>query len=314
MESEPTTPAKSITSSEPTSPESSSEASTSSANSSILNTVQINGRRIRTLDKFLGSPPDSDCELYVNRIPRHYAEESIIQAFQRFGQIYEVRFMLDFDKSCRGYCYVRFVDQRAALRAKEVMSHFITEPFKTLKVNFSYDKCRLFIGNIPKEIDYNQIESELRIMFPKIKSILMRNKIDLPENAKNRGFVFVDFFTHEDALEVKKLTTPGRIRKWGRDLRVVWANPECPIDPEAARANKTLFIRNINMSTSRCELFTLFTQYVERSNIIKVCQTREYAFVNLVSREIADHLMKNLDGMFFNGFNLKVEWALPPSE
>lgn len=222
--------------------------------------------------------------------------------------------MLDFDKSCRGYCYVRYLDQRSALRAKEVMQHFITEPFKTLKVSFSYAKCRLFIGNIPREIDHEEIEFELRHMFPKIKAILTRNKIDLPESSKNRGFVFVDFYSHEDALEVKKLTTPGRIRKWERDLRVVWANPECQIDPEAARVNKTLFIRNINMSTTRCELFTLFTQFVERSSIIKVCQTREYAFVNLISREIAENLFQNLNGMLFKGFNMKVEWALPPAE
>lgn len=203
MESEPTTPAKSsVTVSEPTTPETSEVSTCSSSSSSILNTVQINGRLIRTLDKWLGSPPDSDCELYINRIPRHYTEEGIIQAFQRFGQIYEIRFMLDFDKSCRGYCYVKFVDQRSALRAKETMNHFLTEPFKTFKVSFSFDKCRLFIGNIPKEIDHQEIESELRHMFPKIKGILMRNRIDLPDNSKNRGFVFVDFFSHEDALEV----------------------------------------------------------------------------------------------------------------
>ncbi|KAL5276894.1 hypothetical protein ACFFRR_002231 [Megaselia abdita] len=312
MDSEPTTPAKSVTVSEPNSPET-SEAS-SSSNSSILNSVQINGRRIRTLDKWLGSPPGSDCEVYVSRIPRHYDEESIIQAFQRFGQIYEVRFMLDFDKTCRGYCYVRYVDLKSALRAKEVMGHFITENFNTFKVSFSFDKCRLFIGNIPKEIDNQEIESELRHMFPKIKGILMRNKIDLPENSKNRGFVFIDFHNHEDALEVKKLTTPGRIRKWDRDLRVVWANPECQIDPEAARNNKTLFIRNINMSTTRTELFNLFTEFVDRVDIRKVCQTREYAFVQLLSRNKAEYLLGRLDGLFFNGFHLKVEWALPPSE
>lgn len=305
----PTTPNKSVNQFEPNSPES-SEASICSSSSSTLNTVQINGRRIRTLDKWFGSPPDSDCELYVNRIPRLYAEESIIQAFQRFGQIYEIRMMLDFDKSCRGYCYIRYVDQRSALRAKEVMQHFITEPGKTFKVSFSYDKCRLFIGNIPKEIEHHEIESELRHMFPKIKSILTRNRIDSP----NRGFVFVDFSNHEDALEVKKLTTPGRIRKWDRDLRVVWANPECQVDPEAARDNKTLFVRNVNMSTTRCELFALFTQFVDRSTILKVCQTREYAFVNMISRETAENLFENLDGMYFKGFHLKVEWALPPSE
>lgn len=312
MDSEPTTPEKSVTQSEPTSPET-SEASTSSS-SSNFNTIQINGRRIRTLDKWLGAPPDSDCELYVNRIPKWTAEDSIIQAFQRFGQIYEIRFMLDFDKSCRGYCYVKYLEQRSALRAKEVMTHFQTEPFKTLKVSFSYDKCRLFIGNIPKEIDNQEIEYELRHMFPKIKRILMRNQIELPNNSKNRGFLFVDFSSHEDALEVKKLTTPGRVRKWGRDLRVVWANPECQIDPEAASSNKTLFIRNISMSTTRFELFTLFTQFVERSDIIKVCQTREYAFVNMTSRQSAEILLRSLNGLFFKGFDLKVEWALPPAE
>lgn len=42
----------------------------------------------------------------------------------------------------------------------------------------------------------------------------------------------MDFPNHQEALVVKKRTTPGRMRKWGRDLKIVWANPERMVDPQ----------------------------------------------------------------------------------
>lgn len=313
MDSEPSSPEKTGNFSDINSPETSGVSTCSSSSNSLYNMIQKNGRRICTIENWFGPVPDSSCELYVSSIPRNFVEDTVIKMFQRFGQIYEVRFMLDFNKTSRGYCYIKYADQISALRAKEVMNHFNSQQFKSLKVNFSYDKCRLFIGNIPKDITEQEVENELRHTFPKMKGILLRNRIECGDY-KNRGFAFIDFGNHEDALEVKKLTTPGRIRKWGRDLRVVWANPECIVDPEVSKNNKTLFIRNINLKTTRCELFAHLTKFVERSDIIRVSQTREYAFVDMVSREKAELLFASLDKNFFNGFYLRVEWALPPSE
>lgn len=42
----------------------------------------------------------------------------------------------------------------------------------------------------------------------------------------NRGFAFIEFYDHENALEAKKKLTPGRMRMWGVDLRVQWAKPK----------------------------------------------------------------------------------------
>lgn len=197
------------------------------------NPIQINGRKIiGPPHNWNGPEPSNSCELFIKKIPKKISEYILLTHFKRFGQIYEFRIMMDFHGNNRGYAYIKYTNENDAMKAKQIMNHFFIKPKRLLEIQNSYDKCRLFVGNLPKELTKDEIEIELRKIFPKLKTVVLHNRIQDNNYQGNRGFAFIDFPTHKDALEVKKLTSPGRIRKWDRDLKIVWANQEKYIDPE----------------------------------------------------------------------------------
>lgn len=204
--------------------------------------VQINGRRILGPPKdYTGPAPENGCELYIKRIPKTMFEVDIVPHFQRFGKVYEFRLMMDYNNMNRGYGYIKYCNEIDALRALEVMPHFIVAPRKTLEIQRSYDKCRLFVGNIPKDLSRETVEEAFQSVFPELDSIVMHNRIS--ERNQNRGFAFLDFRCHLHALLAKKQSTPG-LRMWNKDIKIVWANPERSSDPETMN-NVRLIISSV---------------------------------------------------------------------
>lgn len=212
--------------------------------------MQINGRKVLgPPEDWVGPPPSSACELFVRRIPKDLNENKLLSPFLRFGQVYEFRLPLDFNQSNRGYAYVKYTNEEDAASAMEVLNHYFVSPGRKLEILHSYEKCRLFVSNIPKHLEESEIEEKLRTIFPSMQRIYVRpssttNSVEYPPNDGggdgnmqqspsssiigygNRGHVFVHFATHMHALEAKKSITPGLVRMWGRDLKVVWANTE----------------------------------------------------------------------------------------
>lgn len=219
----------------------------------------------------MGPPPTHACELYVRRIPKDLNEQKLIQAFLRFGQIYEIRLPMDFNQENRGYAYVKYTNEDDAACAMEVLSHYFIMVGLKLEILHSYEKCRLFVSNIPKHLSEAEIEEKLRVVFPSMQRIFTRgcgsvatqhtqmstiagppggggggdggqretfdSGMHSPQTVSptavspgNRGHVFIHFPSHMHALEAKKSTTPGLIRMWDRDLKVVWANTERDAD------------------------------------------------------------------------------------
>lgn len=204
--------------------------------------MHMNGRKVLgPPEDWQGPPPNSACELFVRRIPRDLKEHKILAPFLRFGRIYEIRLPMDFNQTYRGYAYVKYTNEEDAACAMEVLNHYFVMPRRKLEILHSYEKCRLFVTNIPKHLDEHEIEEKLRTIFPSMDRIYTRpcSSSDSKEMARdgcgdgscinnlgNRGHVFVHFPTHLDALEAKKNITPGLIRMWDKDLKVVWANTE----------------------------------------------------------------------------------------
>ena len=83
--------------------------------------VQQNGQRR------YGPPPDWDdrqpprgCEVFVGKIPRDCFEDELVPVFERFGRIYEMRLMMDYNGMNRGYAFVVYTqasDAKECVRA-----------------------------------------------------------------------------------------------------------------------------------------------------------------------------------------------------
>jgi heterogeneous nuclear ribonucleoprotein R len=250
-------------------------------------------------------------EVFVNRLPRSAFEDQLVPLFSKCGQIYEMRLMMDYNNMNRRYCYVRYTTEDAANCAIELLNHHFVENGQTLDVQKSYEKNRLFVGNLPRDIDRETLEEAFRQLFPELNKFVMHNRIC--DGNKNRGFAFLDFGNHETALRAKQQTTPGYMRMWDRDIKIVWAYPERSHSSDMSPKDvKTLFIRNVHMTVTNKDMNELFAGVVDHHEIVKISRVRELAFVEFHSRDAAKTVMEQLQAYEMNGYKLDIEFAMPP--
>ena len=69
---------------------------------------------------FSGATPTKGCEVFVGKIPRDLYEDELVPVFEKIGKIYELRLMMDFSGSNRGYAFVMYTSTSDARRAVKV--------------------------------------------------------------------------------------------------------------------------------------------------------------------------------------------------
>lgn len=179
------------------------------------------GRKFGPPKNWQGPEPPTTAELFIKDIPRQNFEHEIIPHFERFGMIYEFRLMMEYNYVNRGYAYLKYVNEEDAICAMDVMKYYLIENGQTLDVQRSYNKCRLFVGNIPRDKGYDEVYNTFQQIFPKMVKFIFHCYGNI-----NRGFAFADFPDHTSALEAKIKCSPGYLYCWGHEIKVVWANPE----------------------------------------------------------------------------------------
>uniref|UniRef100_A0A672J990 RRM domain-containing protein n=1 Tax=Salarias fasciatus TaxID=181472 RepID=A0A672J990_SALFA len=107
-----------------------------------------------------GPPPPHGCELYVGNIPRDMYEDELVPQFERAGQIYEFRLMLESSGKNRGYGFVKFSNE--AYRAIQQLNHSEVRPGRFIIVCPSFNNCRLFIKPIPRHVTKDHILEEMK--------------------------------------------------------------------------------------------------------------------------------------------------------
>ena len=78
------------------------------------------------------------------------------------GEIYELRLMMDFSGSNRGFCFVRYTTREDAKRAVKDLNNFEIRPNKFLGILHSVDNRKLWISGIPRNLTSDQIMASYR--------------------------------------------------------------------------------------------------------------------------------------------------------
>lgn len=106
--------------------------------------VQQNGQR-----RYGGPPPNWEgpapprgAEVFVGKIPRDCFEDELVPVFEKAGRIYEMRLMMDFSGTNRGYCFVTYCNRSEAKTAVKELDKYEIRKGRFLGVNFSVDNCR----------------------------------------------------------------------------------------------------------------------------------------------------------------------------
>ncbi|XP_068957910.1 APOBEC1 complementation factor isoform X2 [Petaurus breviceps papuanus] len=272
--------------------------------------VQENGQR-----KYGGPPPGWDaappergCEIFVGKLPRDLFEDELIPLCEKFGKIYEVRMMMDFNGNNRGYAFVTFSNKQEAKNAIKQLNNYEIRNGRLLGVCASVDNCRLFVGGIPKTKKREEILSEMRKVTEGVVDVIVYPSA--ADKTKNRGFAFVEYESHRAAAMGRRKLLPGRIQLWGHAIAVDWAEPEVEVDEDTMSSVKILYVRNLMLSTSEETIEKEFNS-IRPGSVERVKKIRDYAFVHFNNREDAVNAMKALNGKVLDGSPIEVTLAKP---
>ena len=104
------------------------------------------------------------------------------------------------------------------------------------------------------------------------------------DKKKNRGFCFLEYESHKAASLAKRCLGSGRVKVWGCDIIVDWADPQDEPDEATMAKVKVLYVRNL---TQECSEDMLRSQFEEFGRIDKVKKIKDYAFVHFDNRDQA---------------------------
>nr|CAD7429099.1 unnamed protein product [Timema monikensis] len=287
-----------------------------------------------------GPTPGSGCEVFCGKVPKDMYEDELIPLFEKCGTIWDLRLMMDpMTGLNRGYAFITFTTRSSAQSAVRELDNHEIKPGKTLKVNISVPNLRLFVGNIPKSKGKEEILEE----FGKLAGdgdLLIRaspspNPSSCPapgpheiseyraglieviiysspdDKKKNRGFCFLEYESHKAASLAKRRLGTGRIKVWGCDIIVDWADPQEEPDEVTMAKVKVLYVRNLTQDCSEEKLKESFESY---GTVERVKKIKDYAFIHFEDRDNAVKAMNDLNGKEMGGSPIEVSLAKPPSD
>jgi len=111
-------------------------------------------------------------------------------------------------------------------------------------------------------------------------------------------------------LAKRRLGT-GRIKVWGCDIIVDWADPQEEPDETTMNKVKVLYVRNLTQDISEEKLKESFEQFGKVERVKKI---KDYAFVHFEDRDHAVLAMRDLNGKELGCSNIEVSLAKPPSD
>ncbi|XP_044592384.1 heterogeneous nuclear ribonucleoprotein R isoform X1 [Cotesia glomerata] len=255
-----------------------------------------------------GPTPGNGCEVFCGKIPKDMYEDELIPLFEKCGKIWDLRLMMDpMSGTNRGYAFITFTNRDAAQQAVRELNDYEIRKGKKIGVTVSYNNHRLFVGNIPKNRDRDDLFEEFTKHAPGLTEVIIYSSPD--DKKKNRGFCFLEYESHKSASLAKRRLSTGRIKVWGCDIIVDWADPQEEPDEQTMAKVRVLYVRNLTQDCSEEKLKECFEEF---GKIDRVKKIKDYAFVHFEDRDHAVKAMRELNGKEIGGSHIEVALAKPP--
>ena len=90
--------------------------------------------------------PAEGSEVFIGRLPRDLFEDELVPPFLEIGPIYEMRVMMNFSGTNRGFAFVMFKNPDTAMRAVKTLNNFEIRRGHQIGVLTSVNNRRIYIG------------------------------------------------------------------------------------------------------------------------------------------------------------------------
>eukprot|EP01018_Ginkgo_biloba_P013295 Gb_21901 [translate_table: standard] len=258
------------------------------------------------------SHPPHGSEIFIGGVPREATEEDLRSLCETYGDIYEIRLMKSKEKGeNKGYAFVSFTTKEDAVKATKALNG--TEwKGRNLRCSQSQAKHRLFIGNIPKNWDKEELEKKIDESGPGIQSVELLK--DPHNEGRNRGFAFVEYYNHACAENARQNMSNPNFKLDNRAPTVSWADPKAA--PPDINEVKAVYVCNLPDNVTQEQLKELFERHGEITKVVlplpKAGQTkREFGFVHFAERESALKAIEKTEKYELEGHVLDASLARP---
>ncbi|GAB2282816.1 hypothetical protein Dimus_017352 [Dionaea muscipula] len=234
-----------------------------------------------------------ELEVFVGGLDRDVVEDDIKRAFEKVGEVVEVRLLKDpaTDKS-RGFAFVRFATKEQASRALSEMKNPVICG-KRCGTAPSEDNDTLFIGNICNTWTKEAIKQKLKDYG--VEGVEHITLVQDPRHeGLSRGFCFIQFSCHADAMiAYKRLQKPDVILgHTERTAKVAFAEPLREPDPEVMSKVKSVFVDGLPPYWDEDRVREHFKSYGEIERIMlarnmSTAKRKDFGFVDFTTHDAA---------------------------
>ena len=224
-------------------------------------------------------------ELFIGNLNIDITEETLYDNFKSFGEIIDVRIHKNpTTKKCYGF--IRYTTRESTNKALEL--NLSNLQGRQIKVTKSNENSTIFIGNIRKTWNKEDVETKVRRIFHNVSKIEFFPDQKIPH--KNRGFCFAVFNNRNEAIKaLNYVNNKGGINIDGIPLTCDWAD----VIEEDDTNSKQIFLSGLKEEVSEKDLKNYFGKY---GDVIKISMTKEHqnnnkrkdlAFITYESHEMA---------------------------
>lgn len=232
-------------------------------------------------------------EIFVGGLDRDAVEDDLKKAFEKVGEVVEVRLHKDFaTNKNKGFAFVKFANKEQAAKALLEMKNPVICG-KRCGIAPSEDNDTLFLGNICNTWTKEAIRRKLKDYgVDGVESITL--VADTQNEGLSRGFAFLEFSCHAVAmLAYKRLQKPDAI--FGhpdRTAKVAFAEPLREPDPEVMAQVKSVFVDGLPPYWDEDRVKEQFKGYGEIERVVlarnmSTAKRKDFGFVNFTTHEAA---------------------------
>lgn len=170
-----------------------------------------------------------DYRLFCTKVPPDVAEQELVQLFEEFGNLREVALLTNRGtQRNRAFAFVTFENIESRNAALQTIDEHEIRENQFLKVTEYSPNRRLYVGNIPKSKDADQLKADFKSHLAGVDDVIVYRSAESRQH-KNRGFCFIEFATHDAARQAKRRIEREPSCFFGHS---VW----CPTTPSWARS------------------------------------------------------------------------------
>ncbi|GAB4847514.1 hypothetical protein Ancab_026573 [Ancistrocladus abbreviatus] len=234
-----------------------------------------------------------ELEVFVGGLDRDVAEDDVRKAFEKVGEVVEVRLLKDpSTNKNRGFAFVRFATKEQASRALSEMKNPVICG-KRCGTAPSEDNDTLFLGNVCNTWTKEAIKQKLKDYG--VEGVEHITLVQDPRHeGLSRGFCFIQFACHADAMHAyKRLQKPDAIfGHTERTAKVAFAEPLREPDPEVMAKVKSVFVDGLPPHWDEDCVREHFKCYGEIERIMlarnmSTAKRKDFGFVDFTTHEAA---------------------------